>query len=109
MHVTIDMSVLALQMNEVLTHICRTAPACLLLSSAFFLRLQRMARAISDSTSASTGSSCLQQYSTKTYGSGAFGFSIRLTSANFRVFFALPMTQLLKQKQYATPSFQGAL
>lgn len=27
----------------------------------------------------------------KAYGSGALGFSMRLTSANFRVFFALPM------------------
>jgi len=28
-----------------------------------------------------------------THGSGALGLSMRLTSANFRVFLALPMTQ----------------
>ena len=48
----------------------------------------------------------MQQRSIETYGSGAFGFSMRLTSANFRVFFALPMTESLKTRVYATPDLK---
>ncbi len=48
----------------------------------------------------------LQNKNMSTHGSGALGLSMRLTSANFRVFLALPMTQY-KPDLRGTHAVQG--